>query len=447
MRNIISILICFCGVMHLNAKLSLSGMITDNMVLQQQTEANIWGWSDKKTVTVTPSWDKKRHKATVGADGFWQVKVPTPKANFTPQTIDIDDGEKITLRNVLIGEVWVCSGQSNMEMGLNGFVSQPVENSFTTIMQSRRYADKVRFNMIKKVKIDTFALKRQDMEWCIPSPSTVGSCSAVAWHFACSLSDALNMPVGIVVSAWGGTKIEEWMDGGKKYRSMLAPVTPMTAKGFVWYQGESNVPNGEEYAELQKQLVGQWRKVWNDNKMPFYAVMIAPYKYVKSEQTTAAVVRDQQIKSMSMIDNYALVCTMDIGDEHCIHPSYKQQVGMRLAAQALHKTYGMVAVPCESPMFERVEFADGKAQVSFINAERGLYPANKQLDGFEIAGEDKVFHKAQAMAKFKSNTVILKSDSVEVPKYVRYAYKNYPGMLTLQNTFGLPAMPFATDIK
>lgn len=445
MRKTIIILMCL-SVLHMGAKVRLSGIVADNMVLQQQTDANIWGWSDKKVVTVTPSWDKAQYKANVGEDGFWQVKVRTPKASFTPQSIVINDGEKKeTLTNVLIGEVWICSGQSNMEMGLNGFASQPVNNAFSTVMQSGRYADKVRFNMIKKVSSDTFAIKRRDMKWQIPSPETTGKCSAVAWHFACSLSDALNVPVGIVISAWGGTKIEEWMDGGKRYKSMLAPATPMTATGFVWYQGESNVPNGHEYAGLQKEMVGQWRKVWGNDKMPFYAVMIAPYKYAGSEQTAAAVVRDQQIKSMSMIDNYALTCTMDIGDEHCIHPSSKEQVGMRLAAQVLHKTYGMVSVPCDGPMFEKVEFADGKAQVSFANAERGLYPADKQLNGFEIAGEDKVFFKAHAKAKFKGNTVTVWADSVKTPKYVRYAYKNYPGALSLQSTWGIPALPFTTE--
>lgn len=229
------------------------------------------------------------------------------------------------------------------------------------------------------------------------------------------------------------------------YNSMLWPVKNFTAKGFLWYQGESNISNYQFYAPMMTAMVQLWRNVWEAPDMPFYYVQIAPYKYENSSNTGAALLREAQMEALKTIPNSGMVPTTDIGDEFCIHPPQKDVVGLRLATLALTKTYGIRRLPSNGPTMTKVDYADKKAIVTFDNAPVGLFPTFSELEGFEIAGADKKFYPAKAKIVGRTNTVEVWSEEVAQPVAVRYAFRNYVGNITLRNTFGLSAFPFRTD--
>jgi len=229
------------------------------------------------------------------------------------------------------------------------------------------------------------------------------------------------------------------------YNSMLWPVKNFTAKGFLWYQGESNISNYQFYAPMMTAMVQLWRNVWEAPDMPFYYVQIAPYKYENSSNTGAALLREAQMEALKTIPNSGMIPTTDIGDEFCIHPSPKDVVGLRLATLALTKTYSIGRLPSNGPMMTKVDYEGNKAIVTFNNAPAGLFPTFAQLEGFEIAGADKKFYPAKAKIIGRTNTVEVSSEEVAQPVAVRYAFRNYVGNITLRNTFGLSAFPFRTD--
>lgn len=457
-------------VLTAQGKVKLPAMMGSHMVLQQNSQVNLWGWADGKKVTVTTSWDKRTYKTTTREDGSWMVKVNTPRGSYEPHSITIGDGPSVTLSDVLIGEVWICSGQSNMEMTLRGYPSQPVNHSLQTLLNAGEYSNRIRFITVPKTKE---AIVRNDFEggqWNVPSPETVLECSATAYYFAMQLTRSLRVPVGLVISSWAGSAIEAWMseDAMKQvsgvdvaaaksekkyvslrleclYNSMLWPVKDFTARGFLWYQGEANVNNWQHYAAMMTAMVKQWRELWHNPDMPFYYVQIAPYFYENSRGTNAALLREAQMKAQKSIPHSGLISTMDIGSEFCIHPSTKEVVGLRLAALALTGTYGVGRLPATGPVMSKVEYNDSKAIVTFDNASTGLVPAFTQLEGFEIAGSDKIFHSAEAKVVKRTNAVEVWSEAVPNPIAVRYAFRNYMGNLTLQNTFGQSAFPFRTD--
>ncbi|MDR0938554.1 MAG: sialate O-acetylesterase [Mediterranea sp.] len=428
-------------------KVELPAMMGNNMVLQQQRAVKLWGRATGKRVAVTTSWDKKTYYATPGAGGDWLLTVDTPAGGYTPHQISFDDGTKevVTLDNVLVGEVWICSGQSNMEMRMKGYTGQPVTGALESIITSGRYADRIRFVTVPRTDGNE---PRHDFDgqWEVPSPQTTPECSATAWYFARQLAESLTVPIGLVCTSWGGSNIELWMnETGRLYNVMLMPVKNFTARGFVWYQGESNRSKYARYAEQTREMVERWRTLWDDADMPFYYVQIAPYKYDDSNDTKAALFREAQFKALKLIPASGMVGTADVGDELCIHPPRKDAVGQRLATLALVKTYGAKGLPHTGPAMRGVTYDGGKATVLFNrNVYTGLVPREVEVTGFEIAGEDKIFHPAKALVK-GSDKVEVWSDEVPNPVAVRYAFRNYVGGITLANTLGMPAFPFRTD--
>ena len=451
-------------------KVKLPAMMGDHMVLQQNSSVKLWGWADGKKVTVTTSWNNRTYQASTDKDGTWLVKVDTPEGGYTPYSITISDGTPVTLSDILIGEVWICSGQSNMEMRMMGNTAQPIDNSLETLLNAGNYRDRIRFITVPRIKDVQRRADFKKEKWKVSTPETTIDCSATAYFFAKQITETLNLPVGLVINSWGGSRIESWMTEetlssiqgidietaksskldvrnrlGCLYDIMLWPVKNYTARGFLWYQGESNIFNYQFYAPMMTAMVQLWRNVWEAPDMPFYYVQIAPYKYENSRNTGAALLREAQVEALKTIPNSGIVPTTDIGDEFCIHPPQKDVVGLRLATLALTKTYGIRRLPSNGPMMTKVDYADKKAIVTFDNVPAGLFPTFSELEGFEIAGADKKFYPAKAKIVGRTNTVEVWSEEVAQPVAVRYAFRNYVGNITLRNTFGLSAFPFRTD--
>lgn len=351
-------------------KVKLPAMMGDHMVLQQNSSVKLWGWADGKKVTVTTSWNNRTYQASTDKDGTWLVKVDTPEGGYTPYSITISDGTPVTLSDILIGEVWICSGQSNMEMRMMGNTAQPIDNSLETLLNAGNYRDRIRFITVPRIKDVQRRADFKKEKWKVSTPETTIDCSATAYFFAKQITETLNLPVGLVINSWGGSRIESWMTEetlssiqgidietaksskldvrnrlGCLYDIMLWPVKNYTARGFLWYQGESNIFNYQFYAPMMTAMVQLWRNVWEAPDMPFYYVQIAPYKYENSRNTGAALLREAQVEALKTIPNSGIVPTTDIGDEFCIHPPQKDVVGLRLATLALTKTYGIRRLP------------------------------------------------------------------------------------------------------
>ena len=464
------------SVTSLQAKVKLPSILCDNMVLQQKTEAKLWGWAKENAkIQVKTSWDKKTYATTADNKGCWLLKVNTPDAGG-PYQMTISDGEALTLKNILIGEVWFCSGQSNMEMPMQGFPRQPIKGGNNVIAKSnpkvpiRMYTtDSKEGNWIKqfnkKPQIDCQG------QWLVNSSENVANISATAYYFALYAQKVLNVPVGIIVSSLGGSVVESWMSREaieafkeintsildndsvvKKpqatpcvlYNAKIAPLTNFTIKGFLWYQGESNRKNADLYAKLMPAFVKDLRAKWNIGEFPFYFVQIAPFNYEGADSTSAARLREVQLQNMNEIPNSGMVTTMDIGHPVFIHPVDKETVGERLALWALGATYDRKGIGYAPPVYKSMEKKDTRIYIDFKNAERGIYPMWTALKGFEIAGEDKVFYPAKAEIETSTTRLVIWSDKITNPVAVRYAYKNYVEA-SIFGLSGIPVAPFRTN--
>ena len=453
----------------LQAKVRLASVFGSDMVLQRQCEAPLWGWAEPGAeVAATGSWDGSTVRTRCGADGKWMLKLKTPDAGG-PYTVTVSDGETVTLENVLIGEVWLCSGQSNMEMPVHGFPNQPVEGSAEAIIRARA-ATPIRLCTVKRSTART-PQEECAAQWLKHTPEAVAGTSATAYYFARYLQSVLDVPVGVIVTCWGGTPVEAWMDretmsGFKEfdlsfldnpdqidrpqykpcglYNGMIAPLVPYTVKGFLWYQGESNRPNPTQYRALMPAFVKMLRERWAQGELPFYYVQIAPYRYDGPDAISGALLREAQLHNLKDIPSSGMAVTLDIGDEGCIHPAKKEEVGTRLAWLALSKTYGMKGIDADTPVCEKMEVADGKAYLTFATGPDGLAPYGRTLTGFEMAGADRVFHPATARIEKGKSRLIVACDAVPEPVAVRYAFRNVPEA-TLFNTSGIPASSFRTD--
>ena len=465
MKKLTLLLTALLATTGINAKVTLPKMFSDGMVMQRETNANLWGTAKASaTVKITTSWDGKTYEAKAGKDGKWRTAIATPKAGG-PYSITLTDGEQTVLDNILIGELWLCSGQSNMEMPMKGFKNQPVENAVEDILHS---ADKeLRLFTVKRnsqfAPVDTVSGK-----WSEAAPASVREFSATAYHFGRELRRILGVPVGLIVTSWGGSACEAWMradwlkafpdakipasaDDIKSknrtptvlYNGMLHPLIGITMRGVIWYQGEDNVPRYKTYADMLSTMVRGWRTEWGQGDFPFYFCQIAPYDYSLIDWTTnSALLREQQSKAELMIPNSGMAVLMDAGLEYGIHPRKKHLAGMRLALLALKKTYGVEGITAESPYFRDVTFQNDTAVVRFNRADMWVYGSNGlKSDLFEVAGEDRVFHPAKAW--IERSKVYVKSDEVKHPVAVRYAFKDWvSGDLYCD---GLPVSSFRTD--
>lgn len=451
--------------------LELPEIISNGMVLQQSTNAKLWGWGNPNSeIKITTSWNQKSYTSKANKDGKWTVDVSTPKASFTPYYIEFSDTkETIKIDDILIGEVWLCSGQSNMEMPLNGFWTQPVENSNQAIAYSGQYPG-IRFATIAKTPALT-PQQKVSGKWKLSNPENAPQFSAVAYFFAQSLTKVLNIPIGIISCSWGGSKVEGWIpreilntykdidlnvltNGTLKdwekplvmYNGMLHPLIGYTIKGFLWSQGESNVGKEKVYPQRMADMVNNFRVEWNNNSLPFYFVEIAPYSYNDECATNAALLREAQYKASTIIPKSGIVSTSDLvytTEIEDIHASQKQPIGERLAFMALVKDYGIKGIQCESPVYESMEVLGDTAILHFKNAPDGFTP-NRDLKGFEVAGADQIFYSAIATEIYESRDIKVWSRKVKDIKSVRYCFRNW-ALGRVHNLRGLPIIPFRTD--
>ncbi|WP_149304536.1 sialate O-acetylesterase [Pareuzebyella sediminis] len=461
MKKLLLVCIALLGVVEGHAKLWLPSIFNDHMVLQQQSEVLVWGWTTAtdEAVTVFGSWNDEKVVAKA-YQGTWSVKLPTPKWGG-PYTLTIEGHEKIVLNNILVGEVWICSGQSNMEwtpeMGLLN-----AEEEIATA----KYPN-IRFFTVPK---HTSTAPQDDTpgKWAVCSPETMRKFSSVAYFFGRELHKNLAIPIGLINTSWGGTPVETWiqreaiernedlLNASKKleqydwwpsspglaYNAMIHPLLNFKIAGCIWYQGESNRQNIPSYYKSFPLLIHTWRKAWH-KEFPFYFVQIAPYKYDNPQDNDAAFVRDAQLHTLKTVEHTGMAVTNDIGNLENIHPVNKQDVGRRLALWALHGTYNVDGIVPSGPIYNSMrQTKKNKIVITFDYAENGLKKKGNELTGFTIAGEDRVFHSAKA--KIVDNTVVVSSKAVKDPIAVRFAFSN-AALPNLYNNENLPASAFRTD--
>ncbi|MGW9685689.1 sialate O-acetylesterase [Flagellimonas sp. 2504JD1-5] len=435
-------------------------ILSDNMVLQQQSEATIWGWTTatSETITIIGSWNNMEVTAKAH-QGVWSAQLPTPIAGG-PYTLTIKGHEELVFSNVMIGEVWIASGQSNMQWTPN----MGLDNSEEEI-QKANYPN-IRFFQVPQRKSTT---PQDDTpgEWVSCSPETMQNFSSVAYFLGRKLHKNMSVPIGLISSNWGGTPVEVWIpeeriaadkelnDAAKQisefewwphlpgtaYNAMIHPLLKFNIAGAIWYQGESNRANSKSYYKSFPFLIESWRDLWK-NDFPFYFAQIAPFDYDKDKKDIkAAVVRDAQLQTMLTVPNTGMAVTNDIGNLKDIHPTNKQEVGRRLALWALAKTYGVKDVPYSGPVYKSMEVKKNKIILTFDHAD-GLKMKGKALKEFYIAGSDKQFHEAKA--RIKGSTVEVSSSKVKKPMAVRFAFYD-KALPNLYNAAGLPASAFRTD--
>ena len=466
--------------LSVQARVRLPHLIGDNMVLQQQSEARLWGWAKPgSTVKVTTSWQGTA-TAKAGSDGKWLARVTTGQASNTPQTVTFDDGDgTVAIRNVLIGEVWVCAGQSNMEMPVRGFWGCPVEDYNQTVIDARNHG------AVRSVKIPSvMRMEPQDdaqCEWRECGPQTVGDFSATGYFFARTMHQALGIPVGIIEANKGGSRVESWLTKENLqrhtseptdsagivafkpewdyHRAMVwgngtfNPILNYTVKGILFYQGCSNVGDpGNQYSERLKLLVAQWRQQFALGEIPFYFVEIAPYHYDDVNGTQGALLREQQQRAAQLIPNSSLVCTNDLVypyETTQIHPAQKRQVGERLAWTALSRDYGFSEVLYKSSSYKDMTV---KGDTVFVHLQDNYHAdaPYEMIKGFEVAGQDRVFHPARARHFWRpgggywDEAIMVVSDEVKQPVAVRYCFRNFQ-LGNVTNGANLPLFPFRTD--
>lgn len=455
---------------NMYAEISLPAFISDGMVLQQQTNASLWGKAiPHKQILIRTSWDEKEYVSKVNKDGRWQIQVKTPQAGGPYSVAFIEEQDSVIFSDVWIGEVWLCSGQSNMEMPMKGFKNQPVEGSNMDILKSTN--QQLRLFTVKRNS--TVSIQEDvEGEWLTSNPASVREFSATAYYYGRLLQEILKVPVGLICSCWGGSTIEAWMDNDMLrpfheikipqneedikeknrtptalFNAMIAPLVGFTLRGVIWYQGESNYDRHKSYADLFVAMVNGWRRKWNQGAFPFYYCQIAPYDYglitsQGKEVINSAYLREAQMKAESRIENSGMAVLLDAGLEKGIHPPKKRIAGERLALLALAQTYKIGGIAANSPVYKDVIIKGDTAILSFDRAEMWLTSPSGDLKNFKVAGSDKKFYPAKAW--ISRSKVCVRSEAVKHPVAVRYAFENYVEG-DLYGTEGLPVSSFRTD--
>jgi sialate O-acetylesterase len=391
--------------------------------------------------------------------GNWSLKIETPNAGG-PYELNISDGTSINLKNVMIGEVWVCSGQSNMEISMMGYNQQPVENSLDAIVKSKNKNIRV-----YTVTRDYDAVPKTNCEgaWEEAAPESVIRTSAVAYYFGRLINQTTNVPVGLIVSAYGGSSIRTWMskeslseyqlfpEAEKSailspkqsptalFNAMINPLIGFGIRGVIWYQGEADRYDPKLYIKMFSSMVKDWRSKWGIGTFPFYYCQIAPYQYI--DKYNSAFFREAQEKCMQEVPNTGMAVTLDSESPNCIHPSKKIMVGERLAYWALAEVYNSKGFPYKSPTVKNVAFQNNMAVLTFDNVPRGLTSYGKEVNSVVIAGEDKKWQKA--IVSFKEDKMYVFSPAVKTPIAVRYAFQDYVSA-EIFSVVGLPVSSFRT---
>ena len=463
------LLFIFFSSINLNSQIELSNLFSDNMILQQESNVNFWGKAQKnQELLIYTSWSGNIHKTTVNNDGNWKIKIKTPSAGG-PFNIQITcNSETKTINNVLIGEVWLSSGQSNMEMTLSGNNREPVIGSLDAIANSNN--SKIRFFNVKE-NVSKERISNVEGEWLQANFKNTPNFSAVAYSFAKYLNQVLDVPFGVINSPKDGSVAEAWISPEvlKKittekelsyyakqphnspsvlFNGMINAIIPFTIKGVIWYQGEGNSGRYQNYMKLMNGLIKNWRDEWGLGDFPFYFVQLAPNGSLgQGNGTSQAFLREAQLKTMLSVKNTGMAVTLDIGSTITNHPPEKLLIGKRLAYWALAKNYGFDGLPYSGPIYESMKVKNNRVFVNFKYAESGVTSYGKPLNGFEIAGKDKTFYNADASidphysARENRSILILSSKNVPNPLYIRYGWKNYIEG-TLYNVEGLPASSF-----
>jgi len=447
------------NIVSSSAKIVLPTVFSDNMVLQQNSEVAVWGWSNPgETVKIVTGWNAS-DTIKIKSDNLskWKAFIKTGKAGG-PYTIQIIGDGGIELKNVMLGEVWICSGQSNMEWNVGWNIFNGEEEA------AKANHPNIRIFNIPKISAE---YPQQDCRatWTVCSPEIIRATSAVGYFFAQQLQEKLNIPVGIIVTCWGGTPIEVWIEKsriennqelndakyvlksdwwptepGDCYNSMIVPVIPYGIAGTIWYQGESNCINYQIYAKLMKTLIDNWRSDFKKD-FPFYFVQIAPYNY--GENGTSEFVREQQELFSKSVTNTGMVVVSDLVDNiKDIHPKDKLNVGKRLANYALAETYKQNVGAYKSPSFKSMQVEKGKVILNFNDVLTGMKCTGKTSEKFLIAGDDKKF--VQAEAKIEGTTIVLSSKMVKNPVAARFCFDD-TSMPDIFSNEGLPLAPFRTD--
>ncbi|NDW11484.1 sialate O-acetylesterase [Bacteroides sp. 214] len=436
------------------AQLSLPKVLSDNMVLQQGKKVTIWGSATPRE-SVIVKFQKQTKRTQADENGNWAVQLDELKSTKVSQQLIVQGkNKKIVLKNILIGEVWLASGQSNMEYSMNKHLhyAKPQRGDKEFLQKSFKAANSpiIRVMYVEKnLKTDTLPSKG----WQMLNEESLAPVSAIGYFFAKSLVDNIDVPVGIISTSWGGTPIETWTPPlGERYIKMVEPMAPYSLRGFLWYQGETNLINGDTdaYTAKQNNLVESWRAAWKDDSLSFYYVQLAPYLYSPRRGTLVANTWEAlplfwkaQTACLSM-PHTGMVVTTDLVDNlKDIHPSYKWVVGERLARLALAKNYGKTDVICSGPTFNSLSVQGTEIILEFDNVGSGLTTNDgKAPNWFYLKDKKGAFKKANAV--IKNNTIVLpKDNNTKEPVEVRFAWDE-EAMPNLFNKEGLPTVPFST---
>jgi sialate O-acetylesterase len=445
------------------AEFKPNSLFADNCVLQRGVRMPVWGTAasgEKISVTFAG-----QVATTTATNGTWKVWLEPMQVNAVPQTLIIQGDTTCTFTNVLVGDVWVASGQSNMERQLGPRPPQPEIIGWREAAATANFPDIHEFYVPEHLS----ATPTTDAggNWTVCSPQTAPDFSAVGFFFARALHRAEKVPMGIIFSAWGGTPAESWTSASALrtmndfrpaiqwmesqtntpaynqdcptvlYNAMIAPLQSFPIKGVIWYQGESNCDRGRQYRELFPLLIADWRRGWGLGDFPFLFVQIAPCKYWTPE------IREAQLLTLKKSKNTAMIGTADIGDADNMHPAQKAPVGERLALAARALAYGE-KIEYSGPLFAGMKIKDDRAVISFTHTDGGLMAKGVELKGFAIAGADEKF--VPAKAEIKGKTVVVWNGEIKSPVEVRYGWAKVPDV-NLFNQEGLPASPFRTDIE
>ena len=438
---------------------TVSNEFQNNMVVQRDKPLSIWGKATTNTkINVSVSWNPGIFTAVADTNGNWRASIPAAAANANPQTITcrVNESTFVILSNILIGDVWLCVGQSNMVMPVGPADSFLGVVNYDQEIQTAQYP-LIRFQTIQanlnSPILDAFGNVNP---WQVCSPTTVGNVSAVGYFFARKLHTSLNVPIGVIISAFNGTSCYDWWSGGRCYGGMISPLIKLSVKGFIWYQGETDqhMLPVSDYTNVNNRLIEYWRKVFNQGDLPFYFVQLAPFAedYFDTNPTGGNLTGDYLAKFREAQANVLLTpvtgmaVTMDVGDPISHHPCNKKPVGERLALLALKNTYNQNVV-CTGPRYLSYSQSGNQLTINYVNGTaEGLNTINNaalnQL--FFVSGADAVLRNAPAV--INGNTIVL-TVPANVPGpvvSVRYAFTNAP-ITNLQNSAGLPAEPFRTD--
>ena len=474
------------------ADVRLPRIFTDHMVLQREMPVHVWGWAEAGEA-VSVALDKDKAAATADALGRWSVTLPA-RAAGGPYLLVVSGKNTITLGDVLLGDLWVASGQSNMEMPLGGFATAPVFNGAEEIAKAK-YPQIRLMHVAKNSSEYPLDDVKKGEGWSLCTPETAKDFSAVAYFFARDLQAKEHVAIGLISSSWGGTVAEAWIslpglskspalagivagraadmereeaillqkavdDAGAKegkappkrpadntipwepaalYNAMIAPVTKLPVKGVIWYQGESNANQDRAplYQDVFESLIQDWRERWRQPEMPFLFVQITAFQ--NGVRDGWPVVRDAQRHALRL-KKTGMAVSIDVGEEKQVHPAHKQEIGQRLALLARSVAYGE-AVVSSGPLFRSAANAGAAMLVTFDYAE-GLKTVGGALNSFEVAGADGVFVKADAV--IRNDAILAMSTAVPKPVYVRYAWRGFPVQPNLYNGAGLPASPFTS---